>query len=142
MAHEIGHWRLGHSLRRLPLTVVAQLATFGLAAWILAWTPLLHWAGIAQIGDPRSYPLLLVLTAAIALPARCLLAWLDRGQERAADEFALALLHKPHQFAAMLDRAAHEGEAARRLPWFQRITASHPPIDERIRACMRYVSTA
>ncbi len=142
VAHEIGHWRLGHAARRLPLTVGAQLATFAFAAWMLAWTPLLHWAGVPSIGDPRSYPTLLLLTAAMALPARCLLAALDRGQERAADKFALSLLDEPHHFAAMLDRAADEGEAPRALPWFRRITASHPPIDERIRSCMRYVSTA
>ena len=142
LAHEIGHWRLGHAARRLPLTVVAQFVTFAFAAWMLAWTPLLHWAAIPSIGDPRSYPMLLLLTAAIALPARCLLAWLDRTQERAADEYALALLHEPRQFAAMLDRAAVEGQAPRALPWFRRITASHPPIDERISACMRYASTA
>ena len=142
VAHEIGHWRLGHTARRMPLTAVAQLATFGFAAAVLAWGPLLRWAGVPTIGDPRSYPALLLLTAALALPAKCLMAWLDRRQERAADEFALTLLHQPERFAAMLDRAAEEGQAPRRLPWFQRMIASHPPIDERITACMRYASTA
>jgi len=142
IAHEIGHWRLGHAARRLPLTLVAQLATFAFAAWMLAWAPLLRWAAVPNIGDPRSYPAVLLLTGAIALPARCLLAWLDRRQERAADEFALTLLHNPQEFATMLDRAADEGDVPRALPWFRRITASHPPIDERIRACMRYASTA
>ena len=142
VAHEVGHWRLGHTARRLPLTAAAQLATFAFAATVLTWSPLLRWAGAASIGDPRSYPTLLLLTAAIALPAKCVLAWLDRRQERAADEFALALLHQPERFAAMLDRAATEGEAPRRLPWFERIVASHPPIDERISACTRYASTA
>lgn len=142
VAHEIGHWRLGHTARRLPLTAFAQLATFAFAAAVLAWDPLLRWAGVPTIGDPRSYPALLLLTAAIALPAKCLMAWLDRRQERAADAFALTLLRQPERFAAMLDRAAVEGQAPRRLPWFQRIVASHPPVEERITACMRYASTA
>jgi STE24 endopeptidase len=135
VAHELGHWRLGHAARRLPLTLVCQLTALGAAAAVLSSTPLLSWAGIADVGDPASYPLLLVLGAALSFPARCLLAWRDRGQERAADRFALTLLDQPDEFAAMLQRAADESGAPRSLPWWLRLTASHPPIDERAAAC-------
>jgi STE24 endopeptidase len=135
VAHEIGHWRLGHAARRLPLTIAAQLVTFGLAAAVLSFPPLLGWAGISGAGDPRSYPLLLAITAIVVLPARLCLAWYDRSQERAADRFARAVLGTPDDFVAMLDRAALEGDAPRRLPWWRKVTASHPPIDERIQAC-------
>ena len=142
VAHELAHWRLGHGARRLPLTFAAQFATFVLAAVVLSWSPVLEWAGVASAGDPRSYPLLLMLTAVLTLPARLLLSWLDRSQERAADEFALALLEQPQYFAEMLERAATEGKAPRQLPWYRRIIASHPPIDERLLACTRFASTA
>ncbi|MCA1674976.1 MAG: M48 family metalloprotease, partial [Actinobacteria bacterium] len=102
VGHELGHWRLGHTARRLPLTLLAQLGTLALAAAVLSFQPLLHLAGIAEAGDPRSYPLLLVVGAMVSLPARCLLAWRDRAQERAADRFALVLLNQPETFAAML----------------------------------------
>jgi len=140
VAHELGHWRLGHTARRLPLTVITQLATFAIAAWALATAAVLGWAGVAAAGDPRSYPMILLLTPALALPARCLLAWRDRAQERAADRFALALLDAPADFAAMLERAADEGGAARQLSPWRRLTASHPPIDERALACTRSAS--
>ena len=141
VAHEIGHWRLGHAARRLPLTIVAQLGTFVFAAWLLSLPSVLDAAGVAGAGDPRSYPFLLLLTPALTLPARCLLAWRDRAQERAADEFALSLLRAPEAFAAMLDRAADEGGAPRELPSWRRLTASHPPINERALACTRFAST-
>jgi len=115
--------------------------TFAAAAWVLSFSPLLHWAGVAGAGDPRSYPLLLLITPVLALPARCLVAWHDRAQERAADRFALSLLAAPDRFAAMLDRAAEEGGAPRRLPWWRRPIASHPPIDERALQCTRFAST-
>jgi Zn-dependent protease with chaperone function len=136
VAHELGHWRLGHAARRLPLSLLAQLATLATAAVVLAWPPLLDWAGVASIGDPASYPMLLVVGALLALPARCLLAWRDRAQERAADGFALDLLDRPVDFDAMLQRAAADGGAPRHLPWWRRLTASHPPIDERAAACL------
>ncbi len=136
VAHELGHWRLGHAARRLPLSILSQLVTLAAAAAVLSFAPLLDWAGVAQIGDPASYPLLLVVGAVLALPARCLLAWRDRAQERAADRFALDLLHRPDDFGAMLQRAADDSGAPRHLPWWRLLTASHPPIDERAAACL------
>ena len=134
VAHEIGHWRMGHVRRRLPLTIMAQLVTFALAAGVLWWRPLLSVAGVAHAGDPRSYPLLLLLTGVLVVPARLLLAANDRAQERAADEFALALLESPEAFAAMLEQAADSGAPRHLLGW-RRLVASHPPIDERIASC-------
>ncbi|MFP5317735.1 MAG: M48 family metalloprotease [Acidimicrobiia bacterium] len=134
LAHELGHWRLGHTARRLPLTLAAQFGTLAAAAAALSSRPLLDWAGISSAGDPASYPLLLLVGAVVALPARMLLAWRDRSQERAADRFAVALLDRPDDFAAMLERAADESGVPRRLPWWKRLTASHPPVDERAAA--------
>ncbi|HEX3539612.1 MAG TPA: M48 family metalloprotease, partial [Acidimicrobiales bacterium] len=106
VAHEIGHCRLRHTARRLVVTLFVQLATLAGAAAVLAYRPLLAWAGIARLGDPRSYPLLLLLTPLLVLPARMALAAYDRAQERQADRFAVALLGDEDRFAAMLDRAA------------------------------------
>ncbi len=136
VAHELGHWRLGHTARRLPLTLLSQLATLVAAAAVLSYEPVLHGAGLTVAGDPRSYPLLLVVGAIVVLPARCLLAWRDRAQERAADRFALTLLDRPDDFTAMLQRAADESGAPRTLPWWRRPTASHPPVDERVALSM------
>ncbi len=138
VAHEIGHWRLRHTARRLPVTLVAQLATFVLAAAALSFQPLLDVTGLAGVGDPRSYPLVLALTVVLVLPARFVLAANDRRQERQADEFALRLLGDAGHFEAMLDRAADDGGAPRELAWWRYTTASHPPIAERILACQRF----
>jgi STE24 endopeptidase len=135
VAHELGHWRLGHGARRLPLTLLAELAALAAAAGALSFAPLLAAAGITAAGDPRSYPLLLVLGTVVALPVRALLAWRDRAQEKAADRFAIDVLGRPDVFDAMLQRAADESGAPRTLPWWRRLTASHPPIDERVAAC-------
>ena len=134
VAHELGHWRLRHTARRLPLTLASQLVTLAGAAAVLSSRPLLEWSGVDAVGDPASYPLILLVGAAVALPARLVLAWRDRSQERAADRFALALLDRPADFAAMLGRAAEESGVPRTLPWWKRLTASHPPVDERAAA--------
>jgi Zn-dependent protease with chaperone function len=134
VAHELGHLRLHHGAARLPLTLLAQLATLAATAAVLSHQTLLHRAGIIDIGDPHSYPLLLVAGGLVALPARCVLAWRDRAQERAADRFAIVELHKPDDFVAMLQRVAEETGTPRDLVWWRRLTASHPPVDERTAA--------
>lgn len=141
VAHEFGHWRLGHTARRLPLALAAQFVTFAVAGGVLSWSWPLDLAGVATAGDPRSYPLLLLLTPLLVVPARLAVAAYDRAQERAADRFALTLLRDPADFAAMLERAAGEGGAPRRLSWWRRAVASHPPIDERALACTRFALT-
>jgi STE24 endopeptidase len=142
VAHELGHWRLGHTGRRMPITLAMQLATFALAAEVLSFQPLLRWAALPQIGDPRSYPLLLALTAVVALPARLILAAYDRSQERAADRFALTALADPDSYRAMLEQVVRAGGAPRRLPWWRRVVSSHPGIDDRIHACRPQLATA
>lgn len=133
VAHEMGHVRLGHLRQRMAITVGVELMTFALAGAALADRGLLErWAGVTAAGDPRSYPLLLVLTPLVVAPARLALAWYDRRQERQADRFALELLQAPEDFVTMLDRAAAESAAPRMLSWPRRMFASHPPIAERI----------
>ncbi|MGH9266395.1 MAG: M48 family metalloprotease, partial [Acidimicrobiales bacterium] len=43
VAHELGHLRLAHNARRLPLTLLAQLGTLAAAAAALSVQPLLDW---------------------------------------------------------------------------------------------------
>lgn len=138
VAHEMGHVRLGHVLRRLAMTVAAELMTFVLAGWAVAQPGLFHrWTGVAGAGDPRSYPLLLILTPLVVFPARAVMAWYDRRQERQADRFALDLLRAPDDFVTMLNRAAAESGAPRTLSWPRHIVASHPPIAERMMVASR-----
>lgn len=138
VAHELGHVKLRHTGRRIPLTLLAQLGTLAAAAAVLSFEPLLRVAGVAHAGDPRSYPLLLVAGALIALPARAVLGWRDRAHERAADRFALTLLHEPHHFDAMLQRVADETGTPRTLAWWRLLTASHPPVDQRAAAALAF----
>jgi STE24 endopeptidase len=139
VAHELGHVRLGHAGRRLPLAVLAQLATLAAAAALVSLGPVLRLAGIGSIADPAGYPLLLALGAVVVLPARCLLAWHARAQERAADSFALSLLERPDEFTAMLRRASADSGAPSSLPWWRHLTASHPPVDERVAGSRNFV---
>jgi len=109
LAHELGHVRHRHTMRRLLESSATALIIAGVTGDIASTTSL-----------------------AAAAPTLLLQTKYSREHEREADAFAIELMGKggvePRHFAAMLARL--EGEAPRRggLPGF---LSSHPPTEER-----------
>jgi predicted Zn-dependent protease len=109
LAHELGHVRQRHTMRRLLESSATALIIAGVTGDIASTTSL-----------------------AAAAPTLLLQTKYSRDHEREADRYAVEMMRKagiePRHFAAILARL--EGEAPRRggLPTF---LASHPPTDER-----------
>ncbi|MGH8661998.1 MAG: M48 family metalloprotease, partial [Burkholderiales bacterium] len=109
LAHELGHVRHRHTMRRLLESSATALIIAGITGDIASTTSL-----------------------AAAAPTLLLQTKYSREHEREADAYAIAMLRKsgiePRHFAAILRRL--EGEAPRRggLPAF---LSSHPPTEER-----------
>jgi STE24 endopeptidase len=88
LAHELGHFRLRHTVQRLLVSAVIALATLALLAW-LARQPWFY----SGLGVPRPSPhaallLFLLVTPAFTYFATPLGAWWSRLHEFAADRFA------------------------------------------------------
>lgn len=109
LAHELGHVRQRHTMRRLLESSATALIIAGVTGDIASTTSL-----------------------AAAAPTLLLQTKYSRDHEREADLYAVEMMRKagiePRHFAAILARL--EGEAPRRrgLPTF---LASHPPTEER-----------
>ncbi|MGH8633168.1 MAG: M48 family metalloprotease, partial [Burkholderiales bacterium] len=109
LAHELGHVRHRHTMRRLLESSATALVIAGVTGDIASTTSL-----------------------AAAAPTLLLQTKYSRDHEREADVYAIDMMRKsgiePHHFAAVLKRL--EGEAPRRggLPTF---LSSHPPTEER-----------
>ena len=109
LAHELGHVRQRHTMRRLLESSATALIIAGVTGDIASTTSL-----------------------AAAAPTILLQTKYSREHEREADAYAIALMQKggiePRHFAAILGRL--EGEAPRRgrIPGF---LSSHPPTEER-----------
>ena len=101
LAHELGHRRARHLIKGTLLGMV------GLAGFVLLlWAPLL-WPDLrTAIGapggadDPRVVPFILLLAAAVQIPASPFGAALSRRWEREADRFSLELTHDLATFEA------------------------------------------
>ena len=133
VAHEIGHWRLRHLRRQLPLAVATAFVAFAFVRLLSSWDWLLDRVGLdGGIGDPAALPLLL-LGAQIGFGITSLItAFVSRAFERQADVQALELLGRPDQLMDM-HRRIHVKNLADLDPGrLKRLLLSHPPAAERM----------
>ena len=138
VAHEIGHWRLKHLRKQLPVIALLLLALFGGLKAFSEWTWIFEQAGVVTSGDvpyvgqPTALPLL-VLAAQVGFGLLGLLtAWVSRAFERQADIEALDLLAQPQTMLDM-QRGLHTKNLADLEPGLvKRLQASHPPAAERM----------
>ncbi len=131
VAHELGHWRLGHQRASLA-ALSAAIAVLVAAVWGLGQAGAARAVGAVDLADPRALPLWLVAGGVVGFGGRVGLAALSRAQERAADRFALALVGERKPLADHLRAhfVASGGELDPRGWW--RLMATHPTPSERL----------
>lgn len=132
VAHEVGHWRLGHLRRQIPLiallSLVMMLGLRLLAEWDALWSAI----GVDGLGDPASLPVLL-LAVQLGFGVMGLgMSFVSRAYERQADVQALELLREPELMDEMLRRLHVKNLADLDPNAWRRLQASHPPAAERL----------
>jgi len=132
LAHEAGHWRLGHVRKRLCWS---QLQLFG---GCLATFLLLRHAVLPPLFGQEQASLFLqllqlgFLAALLLFPLKPLASWLSRRHEWQADRFA-ADLQPPADLATALVKLSRENLAnLHPHPWYAWFHFSHPPVTERV----------
>ncbi|HSL56713.1 MAG TPA: M48 family metallopeptidase [Acidimicrobiales bacterium] len=132
VAHEVGHWRLHHLRKQIPLAATLALVVFAGLRLLAEWDGLWSWAGVDGIGDPAGLPVVL-LAAQIGLGALGLTtAFVSRAFEREADLSALELLGEPDRMRDMLRRLHTKNLADLDPGPLSRLRATHPPAAERL----------
>jgi STE24 endopeptidase len=138
VAHEIGHWRLKHLRRQLPVIALLLLGLFAGLKAFAGWEWIFEQAGVGPDGDvpaigvPTALPLVVLATQVGFGLLGLLTAWVSRAFERQADVEALDLLQQPDTMLAM-QRGLHTKNLADLEPnLLKRLQASHPPAAERM----------
>jgi STE24 endopeptidase len=138
VAHEIGHWRLKHLRKQLPVIALLLLVLFAGLKAFSEWNWIFEQAGVAPDGDvpaigvPTALPLVLMAIQIGFGVLGLLTAWVSRAFERQADVEALDLLQQPATMLAM-QRGLHTKNLADLEPsLLKRLQASHPPAAERM----------
>jgi STE24 endopeptidase len=133
LAHEIGHWRLGHIWKRLLL---AETGAF-ICAWgayvCLNWAGLPGMLGYADLSFPARMIILGFVASLLMFPLTPFSSWLSRRQEYAADRFAADITGDPDALATALVKLSAENLAnLHPHPLYAAFYYSHPPVVERV----------
>ncbi len=141
LAHELGHFKHKHVLKRIVAMFAISLAGFALLGWMSgqAW----FYAGlgvepnVAAANDALALLLFMLVTPVFGFFVSPLLANLSRRHEFEADAYACAQASGSDLAAALLK--LHEDNAATLTPdpVYVKVYYSHPPASERL-AAMRH----
>jgi Zn-dependent protease with chaperone function len=141
MAHEMGHFALGHVVRTLLLLSLANLVGFWIvhraSGLIVRRFPSRF--GFDCVSDVASVPLFLLLFGALGLAGAPVAMAYSRAQEHEADQFALELTRFNHAGATAFVRMMDENLSNPSPGWFYMTwRATHPSLSERIEFCNEY----
>ena len=133
VGHELGHWRRRHIASSMALGTVTSLLLFIALQVITGWEPILDWAGVPDVSDPGSLPVVVLVFSAVSSLTGLISAWFSRAHERQADLDALEITQDYDAFVE-----TEHGLSKRNLidlapSWLRYVKASHPPPAERLR---------
>jgi STE24 endopeptidase len=144
MAHEIGHWKMGHIWKRMVGTTLASGVAMAVVAWLLEVPWLYRAIGAAELHSAlgTNGPVAAVglyVVGILLSPAGLILApianWVSRRLEYRADRYSLRLY--PHRHAlenALVKMTEKNLSNLFPHPWVVIYRYSHPPLVQRVSA--------
>jgi STE24 endopeptidase len=134
LAHEVGHWKKRHVLKRIVLTEAIACGGLFVAFHLLSWEGLADMVGLSHASFYAQVVVLGFLASIASFPLTPLFSYLSRRDEREADRFATELTGRPEAMASALVKLSRENLAnLHPHPIYAKFYYSHPPIVERIR---------
>ncbi|HOP39805.1 MAG TPA: M48 family metallopeptidase [Geobacteraceae bacterium] len=137
LAHEAGHWKAHHLLKRLIATeLVILVACYG-AFVVLERNALPPLFGMATVSFPAQLVLLGFILSLVATFFAPISAWFSRRHEREADRFAADLTGTPEALASSLVKMGRDNLAnLHPHPLYAALHYSHPPLTERVQTLL------
>ena len=133
LAHEAGHWKMGHIWKRLLLTEAGALAAI-YTVYLLIGSAVVP--GLFELpGGSFAAQIVMVsfLGSIASFPLTPLAAWLSRRHEWEADRFATDLCGSPEPLASALVKLSCENLAnLHPHPLYAAFYYSHPPVVSRV----------
>lgn len=137
MAHEMGHYVLGHIYQGIAFsilgTLIGSFMLYRATQWVLARYG--GRLGFTALGNPASYPLLAALGVIVSLVAMPVGNAFSRNLEWQADRFAVQKFPHPDAGISAFRKLGRINVAEENPPhWAEILFGSHPSLAERITA--------
>ncbi|HET6375519.1 MAG TPA: M48 family metallopeptidase [Methylocella sp.] len=131
LAHELGHYKLGHIVQQITLSSAFAFAAFAILHWAFASSRLAQ-----AFGLPADPGLVLIIVLTALGPVSHLLApltsWLSRRAEYQADAFAKAMAGPGPMISALTKLARDNLSTLTPDALYALFYYSHPPVPARI----------
>jgi STE24 endopeptidase len=134
LAHEVGHWKKKHVLKRLVFSEVLGLGLIYLSFLVLQSNLLLDIFGISVDSFHAKLIVLGFLFSLLSFPFTPLMSAWSRKHEDDADQFACHLTGEGEGLSlALLKLSKDNLSNLHPHPWYAAFHYSHPPVVERVR---------
>jgi STE24 endopeptidase len=135
LAHEIGHYRLGHVTRGLVLSILQTGILLFLMGRALRLPGLYEAFGMTSMPVHAGLVFSVLLYSPVSIVLTPFFHHLSRRHEYAADRFAAEQLASPEPLVRALKKLSGQNLAnLTPHPWYVRFHYGHPPLAERIAA--------
>jgi STE24 endopeptidase len=136
LAHELGHYKRRHILKRIVLMFALSLAGFALLGWVSSQAWFFSGLGVTPSMDTPNDALALLLFMMVVplftFFLSPLMAQLSRKHEFEAEAYAVAHTSGPHLASALLKLYKDNASTLTPDPLYARFYYSHPPASERL----------
>ena len=133
LAHEAGHWKLGHIWKRLLSMELVSLVVCWSFWLVLSWEGLSGWFGLVELSFLGKVLLVGFLASLVSFPLTPISSLRSRRHEWQADQFARNLTGEPEPLASALVKLCKENLSnLHPHPFYAWFYYSHPPVVERI----------
>jgi STE24 endopeptidase len=139
LAHEIGHQKLGHILKRLAVSLPSGLLAFFVVSLLLDYSPFFEAFGFANPSPQGALVLILFVSGPFTFYLKPLFSWWSRRHEFQADRFVQTRTSHGGAFQDALKKLGKENLSnPAPHPLYSFYHHSHPTVLERIRALDRH----
>jgi len=134
LAHEVGHWKKKHVLKRIVITEAMAFCGTLAAFWLLRGNLLPNLVGLMEASFYAKAVILGFFISIVTFPLTPLFSWMSRRDERESDTFAAGLTGGTGPMASALVKLSKENLSnLHPHPLYAAFYYSHPPVVERIR---------
>lgn len=134
LAHEVGHWKKRHVLKRIIITEMAAFAGLFIAYHLLQWDGLPSIIGSGPLSFYAKVIVVGFLGSLAMFPLTPFFSFLSRKDEHEADRFASVLTGNSAALANALIKLSRDNLSnLHPHPLYAKFYYSHPPVVERIR---------
>jgi len=132
LAHEIGHYKLGHIPRMLAVSAASTFIGFAIIGWVAQSEAFFRAFGFAEPNLPVAFVLVALLGGVVTFWLSPLINALMRRHEYQADAFARKLVGSPEPLSRALRKLTKENLSnLTPHPLFSAFYYSHPTLHER-----------